>query len=307
MIIAINPPTLSNEFLSQMEAYGIQKVYIGNDDVSIYHAHDVDRKQLKSYCETYPKLTFSYMCNALFHTAELEGVYARIREVISYGVREIQFHDVGLLHFLKEQQKLYPDLTFSWNGEMIGTNSYTGAFYLRQGVDSIAIPKELTLNEQRKISQALDGAISIQIYGFMPMFYSRRTLITNYLEKYGEKVSHTLDFYMLRDNERAVHYPITETARGTHIYSSFVSSLMRFIPQIVALEANEVRIDGNFHSEELFKKSVETWVTLLEMYRTDKAAFESENKERISVFEDALYRELRFQTKAGFLYKETVY
>ena len=90
------------------------------------------------------------------------------------------------------------------------------------GVKSLSIyPLELDIDSIIDIKNNTGMNIFYMVYGYLPIFYSRRCLITNYF-KYIDKENNSDRYYIYNDNMK---YMVIEHNYGTIIYSPLVNLL----------------------------------------------------------------------------------
>ena len=124
------------------------------------------------------------------------------------------------------------------------------------------------------------------IYGYLPMFESSRTLITNFL-KYVN-MDKKDDLYYLYEEERDKYYPIYEKNDETFI----LEDILNEIKEINIFKDNNIDyvvLNGLLHTENDFNNVVDYYIEAL-------------NNGDI----DSIYKKMN-NNNTGFLYKETIY
>lgn len=131
--------------------------------------------------------------------------------------RGIYFCDLGVFDTaLKNglEEKLIIDL-----GPLL-TNSLDIIFFLKKGIDSAVLARELTLEEIHGIFERTGSRLDMQIAGHIRMATSKRHFITNYLDCIAS--DHHYDAtsnYYIKEETRERKMPIKETDFGTDIFS----------------------------------------------------------------------------------------
>ena len=92
-------------------------------------------------------------------------------------------------------------------------------FYYNKGVSSSLITSDITKVELLEINNNSKINIYYTVYGYLPIFYSRRYLITNYF-KYIKEDKKDNTYYIENNNQR---YMLKEYNYGTIIYSPLVN------------------------------------------------------------------------------------
>ena len=155
--------------------------------------------------------------------------------------------------------------------EHLNASLYSNNFYRKRGISYSVITNDITKEEINEISKY--NKLMLISYGYLPIFYSRRYLITNYL-KYIDK-DKTSNIYYIKHKEDK--YPIIEEEYGTTIYTREPINLINDIKDI---NVEYIILNANLTNNEDF-------ISILNQYLNDIG----DNKEH--------YR--------GFIDKKTVY
>ena len=94
-------------------------------------------------------------------------------------------------------------------------------FYKKRGITGSIVTNDITYNEVLDIKNNTGMNIFYMVYGYLPIFYSRRCLITNYF-KYIDKENNSDRYYIYNDNMK---YMVIEHNFGTIIYSPLVNMI----------------------------------------------------------------------------------
>ena len=124
----------------------------------------------------------------------------------------------------------------------------------------------------------------ITLFGYLPMFVSRRHLIKNYLETFNLKDDSKINYI---EKEGKI-YQIIDTEDGTIAYSSRV---LNGINEVLKVNVDYIILNSLSINNEIFKE-------IVMMYKTV-------NKDNINEYNDKINSKL--ETDLGFLYKETIY
>lgn len=153
----------------------------------------------------------------------------------------IYFSDEGLLY---EAQKL--GLTkLVYQPETLVTHGADVCFFLNQQVEAVSLAHELSLEEIQQIAQV--GRCEVLVSGYVPILYSRRRLITNYLNEIGyTQPVDKRQTYVIEAN-RSGKMPIIEEESGTHIFSEAPIESSKVFDQ---LGVDRYRIDSLFMDDE---------------------------------------------------------
>ena len=145
------------------------------------------------------------------------------------------------------------------------------------------------MHEILEIKENTNMNLIVSIFGFTPIFTSKRNLVKNYLKTFNISDTSNLNYMEKEGNV----YPIKDEFQGTTVYSSKILNATIEIPNLEKHNMDYVLINSfNIKNE-----------TILEVLKKINMINEN-NKERISKEIDSL---LDDKTDSGFMYKETIY
>lgn len=190
----------------------------------------------------------------------------------------IFFYDLAVLNIVK---RLNLKIDLIWNQEHFATNFYTANYYYDNGVSSMHVSSDITLEEIKEIKNNYKGDLFISIFGYLPMFNSFRHLVNNYLDTFGIKKNKEL-YYM---EEKGKYYPIIDDQYGTTVYSE---NILNGLNEYNLLKNNNISfiLDSFLISNEKF-------IEVLKIFNLES--------------EDKFIEELFPNVDKGFFYKETIY
>ena len=129
----------------------------------------------------------------------------------------------------------------------------------------------------------------VPIFGYLPMFVSKRHLVNNYLEKFSLNGNQEQYFIKKEGNT----YPIIDNKLGTEVYSSYILNGLE-----ESIKLREINIDYLLFNS--FMINQETMKNILNIYH-------GVTKENVYELEKKINQELDQQTDKGFFYKETIF
>jgi len=154
--------------------------------------------------------------NKMIHNNDLELVKKVINKTKNSSIKKILFYDIGILNICKEMN-IEKELILSQ--EHLNASINSNNFYYNNGITSAFITSDITYKEILEIKNKTKMNIYYTVYGYLPIFYSRRYLLTNYF-KYIEKKMEDNTYYIFNNN---LKYMIKEYNYGTIIYSPIVN------------------------------------------------------------------------------------
>lgn len=239
-----------------------------------------DIQKLVPICKKMGKQVFVSL-NKNMHTKDLNDLKGFLYVLDTLHIDGIFYYDISIA-----QYKIEMDLTVPlvWSQEHLTTNYATMNYWHSKGVSYTYVSSEITLNEIENIGIETSMKLIVPIFGYLPMFVSKRNLINNY-KKYFD-IEDDSKYYTLYKEGR--FYPIDNTHLGTVVYSSSIlnglSELKRFEKINVAyVTLNSYRIPDD------------KFIEIAKLFY---------NREYHS---ESVIEEMFPNTDKGFLYKETVY
>lgn len=189
----------------------ITELIIGVKNLSIYNFElDID-----SIIELNNSINITIAINKMIHNSDLDYVKEVLLKVKDTNIN-ILFGDLGVFNIIKE---LKLDNKLIVYGEHLNLSVGSNSFYKEQGINSTYISSDITYREINDIKKKTNMEIYYTVYGYLPIFYSRRSLLTNYF-KYIDKDKNSNTYYIFdKDNK----YMIKEKEYGTIIYSPLVN------------------------------------------------------------------------------------
>lgn len=210
--------------------------------------------------------------NKNMHNYDLEYLKKALIFIDSLDVKGIFYYDLAVLNIHKKL-KLKTDLV--WSQEHMTTNFSTCNFYANNGVKYVYLSAEITLEEIKNIEKNTSLSIIVPIFGYLPMFCSKRPLLDNYKEYF--RINDKSNFYYLE--KEGNRYPIISDSNGTVVYSSYI---LDGLEEMKELDVSYVTLNQFMIEESIF----------LEVLKNLK----SNVKQKYTL-----------NTKKGFLYNETIY
>ena len=208
---------------------------------------------------------------------ELDYLKKVLLELNKINIKGVIFYDLAIPD-LKEELNLKYDLI--WNQCHHTTNSKTALFWANY-VEGVWISNDITLEEMKKMSN-VNLLTMVTLFGYLPMFVSKRPLISNYLKTFN--LDSKSKYYLSKEGKK---YPIFENT-GVQVYTDFV-------------------LDGL--KESLVLKNIDYFVLNgLDIENLEKVfeLFKNLNEDNLESSKREL-NELIPNLGKGFLYQETIY
>lgn len=179
--------------------------------------------------------------NKIMHESDLKNLEIALITLNKLNISKIFFYDVSVLRMCKE---LHINKDLVVYQEHLNASNLTNMFYQNKGVKYSVITNDITKEEINEISKYQN--LMMVCYGYLPIFYSRRYLVTNYLT-YINKDIHS-DVYYIKNKED--YYPIKEEEYGTCIYTKEAINL---INEVDSLEVDYIILNSFLISNDAFE------------------------------------------------------
>ena len=191
----------------------ISELIIGVKNLSIYNLElDID-SIIKLKEDTNINITIAI--NKMIHNSDLNYVREVLSKVKNKDIN-ILFGDLGVFNIIRELDLKNKLIIY---GEHLNLSIGSNTFYKEKGINSTYISSDITYKEINSIKEKTNMEVYYTVYGYLPIFYSRRSLLTNYF-KYINKDKNSDTYYMFDKDNR---YMIKEKEYGTIIYSPVVN------------------------------------------------------------------------------------
>ena len=239
-----------------------------------------DIKEITKICKNNNKEVFIAL-NKNMQNKDIPYLKDILKEIDTFNIEGILYYDIALVN-LKDELKINTPLV--WSQEHLTTNYLTCDFWNMYGAKYVYLSSEITLDEINEIAENTKALTMVNMFGYLPMFVSKRHLVKNYLDTFNIKDDSKIN-YLYKENYL---YQIIDSDLGTIAYSH---SVLNGIQESLDIKTDYIVLNSFSIPDDIFSKVVEMF------YTVDKSNV-LEYKERIDSMLD---------TDLGFLYKETIY
>ncbi|MBP7461873.1 MAG: U32 family peptidase [Candidatus Delongbacteria bacterium] len=202
--------------------------------------------------------------NILAHPDHLEAIYRFIEWLIPIQPDGIIASDLGVIAMIRNQ---YPQLPIHLSTQFSTTNAETiQALQDRFSIRRFNLARELSADEIASIRSSVPSAeLEMFIHGAMCMAYSGRCLLSSVLAGRSSNLGECTqpcrwDFSLVESSRSSESYPIEEDSYGSYILNSKDLCLIDYLPRIVSLGLNALKIEGRM-------KSLNYVATVVSVYR----------------------------------------
>ena len=184
-------------------------------DLSVNYNYYIDMNELDDIMPKLKDKDIFISLNKNMHNKDLKILKETLLKLEKYDIKGIIYYDVALVN-MKKELNLKNDLV--WGAEHLVNNYGTINYWHQEGVNYAYLSSEITKNEILEIKKNTNSKLMMNIFGYVPIFTSKRNLVNNYLETFDkEKISNI--YYMYKEG---VTYPLMDTSNGTTAYSGFI-------------------------------------------------------------------------------------
>lgn len=261
----------------------IDGVIVGIKDLSInqpaYFTLD-EIKKINEIIKNNGKEIFVSLNKNMFNK-DLEILEYTLLQLDNLKLNGILYYDIAIVNFKKNLKLVTP---LVWNQEHLTTNYLTSNFWYEYGAKYTMLSSEITIDEINEIALNANAKTMVPIFGYLPMFVSRRHLVKNYLDTFKIKDDSNIN-YIEKENKT---YAIIDSNDGTIAYSN---KCLNGINETLKLNVDYIVLNS-------FNINNATFRRVVSMYNIVNESNVQEFKEEIDKMLD---------TDTGFLYKETVY
>lgn len=190
----------------------------------------------------------SVIINKIMHNDDLYFLENTLVELNKLNISKILFYDLSVMNIcnrlnIKKELVIYQD--------HLNASGNSNRFFKKRGVNYTVITNDITKEEINEISNNIN--VMLIVYGYLPIFYSRRYLISNYLKYIGkDKIS---NLYYIKHNGKK--YPIKEEENGCAIYTYKPINL---IDEIDDIKASYLIINSFNIADDILLKVVDDYI-----------------------------------------------
>lgn len=220
--------------------------------------------------------------NKNMSNSDLKKLENILIELQKYNIKGIFYYDVAILNIVNRLKLNY---NLVWSAEHLTTNYYTINYWLEHGASSCFLSNEITIDEMLTIADNTNSHLIVQLFGYIPMYVSKRHAIKNYLKHFN--IENESKEYSLFKEEK--EYSIVDNDEGTMIYSNFIlNGLKEYL--IIKDKVDYVLLNG-YHIDNINEVVVK---------------FKEVTSDNVKKLEEEINNKFDNLGK-GFLHEETIY
>ena len=229
----------SKNHLIDLLKKNIDGIILSIDKLSVNDSFYVDISILDEI--DFKKKEIFVSLNKLMHNNDLEHLRIVMNKLKRKDVK-ILFYDMAVFNIAKELDMIDKLVIYQ---DHLNASILSNKFYNDLGIRGSYITSDITGDELLDIKKNSNMSIMFMVYGYIPIFYSRRYLISNYLKYIGDKKKGN-EYSIVSDT--GIEYPIDEEEYGTTIYTSKEINLINYLDKIndidyIVMRSNKINND----------------------------------------------------------------
>lgn len=222
------------------------------------------------------------LLNKNLHNSDLKEVKEIMIKLNDYNIKGLMYYDIAVLNMYNNLDLKY-ELVCSQ--EHLSTNYQTINYWNKFGVKYTYLSSDITIEEIKEISKNSKTKLIVNLFGYLPMFVSKRHIVKNYLNYFNLKDSSNINYIEKENNI----YPILDNNIGTVCYSSNILNGIK----------SSIEIDVDYVVLNSFNIELDKFLSVIDMFRSVTQYNALEYDKNIN----NMFR----NTDYGFLYKKTIY
>ncbi len=209
--------------------------------------------------------------NVFPHNDEIDLLPAYLAQLEEVQVDGIILADIGVYRLARQYA---PSIPLHLSTQANTVNYQAAQFWEELGFSRLVMARELSREDIARVRQETKAEIEVFVHGAMCMAYSGRCLLSNVLTgrdaNRGQCAQSCRWRYAIVEEKRPGEYmPIEEDEGGTHIFNSKDLRLIEFIPDLVKIGVDSLKIEGRMKSSYYVATVVRAYRQALDLYASD--------------------------------------
>lgn len=292
-MVKLSVTPLNYEHAVKLSQKGINKFVISVDKFTQITDCAFSMEDIKKTVDL--KIDVAVVLNRIIHNDMLIDLEKTLNQLSSLGVSEIIYSDIAVYQLITKNNYKFK---LHYSPDTYTTNSKVIEFWNNKGVKAFSPANELSLRAIRDLNVPENMEMTLNAFGHIPMFVSKRKLLSNYGESQNIDVQQN-KWYKIQELERSSDYWIREDQYGTYIVTFETLNILDEIREIKKANPTYLYINGLLKNTQQINDAVDAFNLVL-------------NSDQIKKF--GLIELERFRVKypkeeftKGFYYKYTMY
>lgn len=209
--------------------------------------------------------------NIFPHNDDIDLLPEYLAKLEELKVDALILADVGVYQLAKEYA---PSIPLHLSTQANTVNYQAAKFWEELGFTRLVMARELTREDIARMRQETKAEIEVFVHGAMCMAYSGRCLLSNVMT--GRDANQGLcaqscrwSYAVVEEKRPGEYMPIEEDAGGTHIFNSKDLRLIEYIPDLVKIGVDSLKIEGRMKSSYYVATVVRAYRQALDLYAQD--------------------------------------
>lgn len=271
----------------------VDGVIVGDDYFANRVNHHFTRNEITEINDKCHELNIKLfiLINRMIEEDDLAMLDDYLTFIAGLNVEGIYFNDLSVL-VIGRKHGLTNKLSF--NPDTLMTNYMDVKMYLDEGINSVVISKELTLQEILEISNYNPNSCDFIIHGRLNMSYTKRHFIKNYMAYLNKEYPGDDNLHLeLIESTRSGRMPVLENAQGTSIFTDYTLAGFNEVTALIDSKIKRLIIDDIF---------IET-NELLDVCLGYRHIINGQNS--VEIFEELKEKYASSNYQTGYMYQKT--
>lgn len=253
---------------------------LGLKDLSV-NVYEMDLSEIEALTHDFEVFV---AINKNIHNNELEKLENALISLSKLNIKGILYADISVLT-INNDLKL--NLNLIWSQEHLTTNYHTINYWCNSGASGVFISNDITKREILEITDNTNCTLMTQVFGYIPIYTSRRHAVKNYLNNFNLDIN-SKSYYLEKEEKE---YPIVDFKNGTSVYSN---NILCALKEILEYENHGIdyAVINFFNIDSNEEKIIDIFKTVTSKNYEEYDSFIKSNFSNIDT---------------GFLYLETIY
>ena len=160
--------------------------------------------------------------NKNMHSDDLELLESVLVRLSKLSIKGVLFYDIAVFSIVK---RLGLNISLVWAQEHMTNNYMSVNFWNDKGVDYTLLSEEISYKDIIDIKNSCDCKLIVPIFGYFPMFVSRRHLKKNYMDRFNLSDDSMINYI----SKEGFTYPIVDSSVTTVYTSSYLNGIKDFV------------------------------------------------------------------------------
>lgn len=187
--------------------------------------------------------------NKNMFSSDLKPLETLLEHLETLNLTGICYYDISIPSIVKRRGFKTP---LVWSQEHFTTNYLTMNYWYESGVSYTLLSSEITLEEVEEMKNKTNMKLISLVFGYIPMFYSKRPLVTNYKKHFNLKDDGNL-YYMEKGGKK---YPLLEN--GTS-FEGYHGDILNAYDEAFKMPVDYLLLNSFMIEEETFLKVVDCY------------------------------------------------